>query len=82
MQISLNIRDDVYQKLMSTGIDMQAKVNEYLLSLVDKKESGGDLKKFEEDKAYFHTVLSDIESGKVKPLSHDEVWRKIEEEAK
>ena len=74
MQISLNIRDDVYQKLMSTGIDMQAKVNEYLLSLVDKK--------FQEEKAYFHAVLSDIESGKVKPLSHNEVWDKIEEETK
>jgi hypothetical protein len=77
MQISLNIQDDVYQKLKSAGIDMQAKINEYLLSLVDKKDDYLNSKQFQEDRAYFQNALEDIDSEKTKPLSHTEVWNTI-----
>ena len=79
MQISLNIQDDVYQKLISTGVDMQSKINEYLVKLVDKKDDYLNSKQYEEDKAYFQEALEDIESGKTKPLSHTEVWTAIEQ---
>ena len=82
MQISLNVQDEIYHKLKSAGVDMQAKINEYLLSLVDKKDNYMDSKQFQEDKAYFQAALENIESGKVEPLSHDEVWKKIEEHTK
>ncbi|WP_434636301.1 hypothetical protein MLC35_06810 [Sulfurimonas sp. NW7] len=78
MQISLNIQDDVYQKLKSAGIDMQSKINEYLLNLVDRKDDYLNSKQFQEDKAYFQNALENIESGKTKPLSHTEVWNTIE----
>ena len=46
MQISLNIQDNVYQKLKSAGIDMQSKINEYLLNLVDRKDDYLNSKQF------------------------------------
>ena len=79
MQISLNIEDDIYEKLKSAGIDMQSKINEYLLALVEKKSDYFSSKQFKDDRAYFQKVLKDIESGKTKPLSHTEVWSAIEE---
>ena len=57
MQVSLNIQDDLYQKALSGGIDIQSKFNEYIANLLDKKQ-------FEENKAYFEESLKDIESGK------------------
>jgi len=78
MQISLDIQDDIYQKLTSAGIDMQAKINEYLLNLVDRKDDYFNSKQFQEDKAYFQKSLEDIESGKTKTLSHVEIWDTIE----
>jgi predicted CopG family antitoxin len=65
MQISLNIQDDVYQKLVNAGVDMQSKINDYLMSLANKKQ-------FQEDKAYFNQALSDIESGKDQLLDQEE----------
>ena len=79
MQVSLNIQDDVYQKLISTGVDMQSKINEYLLNLVDKKDGYLNSTQYQEDKAYFQEALDDIESGKVQALSHTEVWTTIEQ---
>ncbi len=35
-------------------------------------------KQFEKDKAYFQKCLDDIENGKTKTLSHDEVWNCID----
>ncbi|QOP45892.1 hypothetical protein [Sulfurimonas paralvinellae] len=79
MQVSLNIQDDVYQKLKSAGIDMQSKINEYLLNLIDKKDDYLNSEQYQEEKAYFQEALEDIESGKTKPLSHTEVWSEIEQ---
>jgi len=78
MQISLNIQDDVYQKLKSAGIDMQSKINEYLLNLVDKKDDYLNSKQFQEDRAYFHEILEDIESGRTELLSQEQYDKEIE----
>jgi len=60
MQVSLNIQDDVYQKIKSAGIDMQSKINEYLLNLVDKRDDYLNSKQYQEDKAYFQKALEEI----------------------
>ena len=81
MQISLNIQDALYQKLVNAGIDMQSKINEYLLSLVDKNDYS-DSKQFVEDKLYFQQALNEIESGQIETLSHEDIWERIEEYTK
>jgi predicted CopG family antitoxin len=78
MQISLNIQDDVYQKLKNAGIDMQSKINEYLLNLVEKKDDYLDSKQFQEDRAYFHNILEDIESGKAELLTQEQYDKEME----
>jgi hypothetical protein len=79
MQISLNIQDDVYKKLINAGVDMQSKINDYLMSLANKKDNYLNSKQFQEDKSYFQEALEDIESGKTTTISHTDVWNKIEE---
>jgi len=78
MQISLNIQDDVYQKLKSAGIDMQSKINEYLLNLVDKKDDYLNSKQFQEDRAYFQEALEDIESGRAELLTQEQYDKEME----
>jgi hypothetical protein len=55
MQVSLDIQDDLYKKIVSSGIDMQSKFNEYLSAIISKKQ-------FQEDKAYFTQALYDVEN--------------------
>ena len=57
IQVSLHIQDDLYQKALSSGIDIQSKFNEYIANLLDKKQ-------FQENKKYFQNALNDLESGK------------------
>ncbi len=78
MQVSLNIQDDVYQKLKSAGIDMQSKINEYLLNLVDRKDDYLNSQQFQEDKAYFHEILEDIESGRTELLTQEKYDKEME----
>jgi len=65
MQVSLNIQDDLYQKALSGGIDIQSKFNEYIKNLVEKKQ-------FQENKIYFEDALNDIENGKDELLTQDQ----------
>jgi len=78
MQISLNIQDDVYQKLVNAGVDMQSKVNDYLISLVSKKDDYMNSLEFQEDKAYFHQALEDIESGRTELLTQEQYDNEME----
>jgi hypothetical protein len=78
MQISLNIQDDIYQKLVNSGIDMQSKFNEYITSLVNQKDTYMHSKEFQEDRAYFHQALEDIESGKDELIEHREYEEDME----
>lgn len=79
MQVSINIQDDLYKKVVSSGMDMQTKFNEYLLTLFDKKETYMNSQQFQEDKAYFNNALDEIESGKVELLSQDEYDKEMNE---
>ena len=78
MQISLNIQDDVYQKLKNAGIDMQSKINEYFLNLVDRKDDYLNSKQCQEDRAYFHEILKDIESGRTELLTQEQYNKEME----
>jgi len=75
MQISLDIKDDVYKTLVDSGIDMHSKIDEFLQTLVEKKE-------FYENKAYFHKALENIESCKTDLLLHEDVWQSIDNHTK
>jgi hypothetical protein len=75
MQISLNIDDAIYEKLKKSGVDIQAKIDEMINSLVKER---GHSKEFLENRAYFQSVLEEIESGKAKLLSQEEYEKEID----
>jgi len=78
MRISLNIQDDVYQKLVNAGVDMQSKINDYLVNLASKKDTSLNSQQFKENSAYFHEALKDIESGKDELIEHKEYEEDME----
>jgi len=57
---------------------MQSKINEYLLNLVDRKDDYLNSKQFQEDRAYFHGILENIESGKTELLSQEQYDKEME----
>ncbi len=72
MQISIDIQDDIYQRLQKAGIDIQSRFNEYLASLTYKNS-----KQYEEDKAYFQQALDEAESGKAKLLDEEQYEKEM-----
>ncbi len=72
MQVSINIQDDLYKRFVENGADMQTKFNEYLLTLLDKKDNYLNSKQFQEDKIYFNDALNEIENGNDIALSQKE----------
>jgi len=72
MQVSVNIQDDLYKRFVENGADIQTKFNEYLLILLDKKDSYLNSKQFQEDKIYFNDALNQIENGNDTPLTQKE----------
>ncbi len=79
MQISLNIQDDVYQKLVNSGIDMQSKFNDYLSIIANKKDSYLNSQQFQDDKIYFQEALREVEAGEIKLLSQEEYDKDMNE---
>jgi len=79
MQISLNIQDDVYQKLMNAGVDMQSKFNDYLSIIANKKDTYLNSQQFLDDKTYFHEALREVEDGEVELLSQEEYDKDMNE---
>jgi len=79
MQISLNIQDDVYQKLVNAGVDMQSKFNDYLSIIANKKDTYLNSQQFQDDKIYFHQALQEVENGEVELLSQEEYGKDINE---
>lgn len=83
--ITLKIKDDVSEKflwLLSHFSQNEIEIinTEIIIDNTfdsDTKRYVGT-KEFEKDKAYFQKCLEDIETGKTKTISHDEVWTKIE----
>ncbi len=79
MQVSINIQDDLYKQFVESGVDMQTKFNEYLLTLLNKKDNYLSSKQFQEDKIYFNDALSEIENGNDKILSQKEYDEEMNE---
>jgi len=79
MQISINIQDDLYKRFVESGADIQTKFNEYLLTLLDKKESDLNSTQFQEDKTYFNNALNEIENGNDTLLTQQEYDEEMNE---
>ena len=78
MQVSIDIKDDLYKRLFENGVDLQAKFNEYLVTILEKK-SYLDSKQFQEDQAYFHEALKEIENGNGGLLTQTEYDKEMNE---
>ena len=79
MQVSVNIKDDLYKRFIESGADMQTKFNEYLLTLLDKKDSYLNSKQFQEDKIYFNNALNEIENENDTTLTQKEYDEEMNE---
>jgi len=79
MQVSVNIQDDLYKRFIESGADIQTKFNEYLLTLLDKKDSYQNSKQFQEDKIYFNDALKEIENGNDTTLTQKEYDEEMNE---
>ena len=79
MQVSIDIKDDLYKRLFENGVDLQAKFNEYLVTILEKKKSYLDSKQFQEDQAYFHEALKEIENGNGGLLTQTEYDKEMNE---
>lgn len=82
MQISLNIKDSYYQQfleLIKTLPSNAVKVVDNNANLDDETQSYMKTEKYKKDKTNLHEALEEIQSGKIKPLSHKDVWKRIEE---
>ncbi len=79
MQISLNIQDDVYQKLVNAGVDMQSKFNDYLSIIANKKDTYLNSQQFIDDKIYFNEALREVENGEVELLSQEDYDKDMNE---
>lgn len=79
MQVSVNIQDDLYKRFVENGADIQTKFNEYLLTLLDKKDNYLNSKQFQEDKIYFNNALNEIESGDDTGLTQKEYDEEMKE---
>ena len=77
MQLSLTIQDELYERAINSGIDMQSKFSEYLAGVLDRKDYLSS-KQFQEDKAYFQKAHEEVKNGEANMLSHDEVWNDID----
>jgi len=76
MQVSIEVQKELYDKVVSSGVDMQRKFNEYLRSQLEEN-SYMDSAQFEEDRAYLQKIHKEIKNGDVTLLSHDEAWEEI-----
>ncbi|NOQ31928.1 MAG: hypothetical protein GQ570_12470 [Helicobacteraceae bacterium] len=79
MQVSINVQDDLYKRFVESGADIQTKFNEYLLTLLDNKDSYLNSKQFQEDKIYFNDALNEIDNGNDKPLNQKEYDKEMNE---
>jgi len=79
MQVSVNIQDDLYKRFIESGADIQTKFNEYLSTLLDKKEHYLNSTQFQEDKAYFNNALNEIENGNDTLLTQQEYDEEMNE---
>ena len=73
MQVSIDVQDDLYEKVLNSGIDMQSEFNDYLRRQIEEN-SYQDSKQFQENRAYFHKIYKEIENGEATLTPLDEGW--------
>ncbi len=71
MQVSIEVQKDLYEQVLSSGVDMQSKFNEYLRSQLDEN-SYIESPQFQEDRAYFQKIHKEIKNGEVELVPFDE----------
>ncbi len=77
MQVSIDVQEDLYKKIVTSGVDMQSRFNEYLR---DQFEEDAYLNstQFQVDKKELEETLAEIKNGTAKMLSHEEMWQEVE----
>jgi len=73
MQVTVDINDDIYNAFVQNGVNVQEMIKAYIAKLTPASSEA-----FLEDKAYFQTILEEVESGKATLLEHQDVWESIE----
>jgi len=73
MQVTVDINDDIYNAFVQNGVNVQEMIKAYIAKLAPASSEA-----FLEDKAYFQTILNEVESGKATLLEHQDVWESIE----
>ncbi|MDD5371949.1 MAG: hypothetical protein PHO62_00825 [Sulfurimonas sp.] len=80
--IQFQVEDSLYNEIVKRGINIQDELKLALNKILYKKDSYLNSQNFQEDKAYFQNALDEIDSGEIKPLSHNDVWEQIEKHSK
>ena len=81
---TIQIDNNLYDDIVKYGIDIQAELKNSIDNFLETKKSHANLnsKEFQNDKSYFQKSLADIESGKTKAISHDDIWKAIDKHTK
>ncbi len=64
--IHFQVEDSLYNEIVKKGINVQDELKLALNKILSRKENYLNSSQFQEDKAYFHNALEEIESGAVK----------------
>ena len=76
--IHFQIEDNLYNEIVKKGINIQDELKLALHKILSKKESYLNSQQFQEDKAYFHNALDEIESGKVKLIPFNDGFDELD----
>ena len=71
MQVSIEVQKELYEEILSSGVDMQSKFNEYLRSQLDENNYM-ESTQFQEDRAELHKIYEEIQNGKAELIPFDE----------
>jgi len=73
--INLELEDSLYEDIKKQGIDLQAQFKEFL---TDLKDDGYPSISTEEAKKRVSKAVEEYKSGKMKTISHEEMWANID----
>ncbi len=73
--INLELEDSLYEDIKKQGIDLQAQFKEFLSDL---KDDGYPSISREEAKNRVSEAVREYKSGKMKTVSHEEMWANID----
>ncbi len=73
--INLELEDSLYEDIKKQGIDLQAQFKEFL---ADLKDDGYLSIGTKEAKKRVNEAIKEYKSGKMKTISHEEMWANID----